>query len=68
MEIRKITLNEKVEFGTLLNYCFASGSNDDPVTESDVNWITLDEGAHPEFGGVDEKRGCRENRLCTQHK
>lgn len=43
MEIRKITLNEKVEFRILLNYCFASGSNDDPVTESDVTWITLDE-------------------------
>jgi predicted acetyltransferase len=43
MEIRKITLDEKVEFQTLLNYCFESGSNDDSITESDVTWITLDE-------------------------
>lgn len=43
MEIRKITLDEKVEFQTLLDYCFESGSNDDSITESDVTWITLDE-------------------------
>lgn len=43
MEIRKITLDEKVELKALLNYCFASGSNDDSITESDVSWIAQDE-------------------------
>lgn len=43
MEIRKITLDEKVEFETLLKYCFAGGSNDDPITELDVSLIALDE-------------------------
>ena len=43
MEIRKITLDERVEFQALLKYCFGSGSNDDPITESDVSRITLDE-------------------------
>ncbi|MEL6397680.1 MAG: GNAT family N-acetyltransferase [Cyanobacteria bacterium J06626_4] len=43
MEIRKIALDEKVEFWALLKYCLTSGSNDDPITASDVSWITLDE-------------------------
>lgn len=43
MEIRKITQDEKIEFWALLRYCLGSGSNDDPIVESDVSWITLDE-------------------------